>query len=107
MPKLVYNRHQLFAIGNVIIFDFCKVSQFHTPIFGQRSTKDLFIDSISIANDGLVWSMQVLIWRLVLKKNCNSSLITLSVPYNTSVLSARPLSGKGNSHRCSQGLSDY
>jgi len=52
------------------------------------SRKDLFIDSMPMANDGRVWSMQVSIRFFALEKNCNSLLITFSVPYNTSVLSA-------------------
>src|SRR5215472_10367658 len=34
MPNLVYNRHQLFAIGNISICDLGKISQFHTSISG-------------------------------------------------------------------------
>src|SRR5215469_11231413 len=34
MPNLIYNRNQLFAIGNVSICDLSKVPQFHTSISG-------------------------------------------------------------------------
>src|SRR5215469_23721 len=36
VPNLIYNRHQLFAIGNVSICDLGKVSQFHTSAFGMN-----------------------------------------------------------------------
>ena len=52
------------------------------------SRKDVFIDSMPMANGGRVQSMQVSIRFFVVEKNCNSLLITFSAPYNTSVLSA-------------------
>jgi len=52
------------------------------------SRKDLFIDSMPMANDGRESSMHVSMPVFALEKNCNSLLTTFSVPYNTSVLSA-------------------